>query len=227
MSEAGTPVADAIPEVDSDQKYKLSLKVDIQNVGPCRKHVRVSVPRQDIDHFSEEAVKEIVETAAVPGFRKGRVPASLAQKRFKTEISNSVRQRVLMQSLEQLAEDNTLDPINEPDFDIESLTIPEQGDFEYEFDVEVRPDFELPKYDGLTIQRPSREVSEADVDAYLDRFRAQYATNDSHDGPAEANDFVVASVEFTREGTPLPQNLVSRTSAEADCPVPRCRNSGL
>lgn len=203
MSDTGTPVADAAPEVDSAEKYKLSLKVDIENVGPCKKHVRVTVPRVDIDHFSDEAVKEIVETASVPGFRKGRVPAALAQKRFKTEISNSVRQRVLMQSLEQLAEENTLDPINEPDFDIESLTIPEQGDFEYEFDVEVRPSFDLPEYKGLKIKRPIREVTETDIDSYLEQFCNQYATNESHDGPAEANDFVVAAVEFTREGAPF------------------------
>ncbi len=203
MSEAETPVADAVTEAADDQKYKLSLKVEIQNVGPCRKHVRVTVPRFDIDHFSGEALKEIVNTAAVPGFRKGRVPASLAQKRFKSDISNSVRQRVLMQSLEQLADENTLDPINEPDFDIESLTIPDEGDFEYEFDVEVRPDFELPQYSGLTIQRPIREVSDKDVDAYLNRFLAQYSVNESHNGPAEANDFVVAAVEFTRDGVPF------------------------
>lgn len=197
MSDTETPVADV------DQKYKLSLKVDIQNVGPCRKHVRVTVPRTDIDHFSEEALKEVVETAAVPGFRKGRVPATLAQKRFKSDISNSVRQRVLMQSLEQLAEENTLDPINEPDFDIESLTIPDQGDFEYEFDVEVRPSFDLPQYSGLTVQRPSRDVTDKDVDTYLDRFLAQYGENEPKDGPAEANDFVVAAVEFTRDGAPF------------------------
>ena len=80
MSEAETPVADSIPEADSEQKYKLSLKVDIENVGPCRKHVRVTVPRLDIDHFSDEAIKEIVDTAAVPGFRKGRVPANSGSK---------------------------------------------------------------------------------------------------------------------------------------------------
>lgn len=200
MSEAETPVADADAQTGVDQKYKLSLTVDIQNVGPCRKHVRVTVPRQDIDHFSEEALQEIVDTAAVPGFRKGRVPAGLAQKRFKSDIANSVRQRVLMQSLEQLADENTLDPINEPDFDIDSLVIPDQGDFQYEFDVEVRPDFEMPQYDGLKIQRATREVSEKDVDGYLDKFIAQYATMESHEGPAEANDFVVASVDFTRDG---------------------------
>lgn len=197
MSDTETPVADV------DQKYKLSLKVDIQNVGPCRKHVRVTVPRTDLEHFSEEALKEVVETAAVPGFRKGRVPAGLAQKRFKSDISNSVRQRVLMQSLEQLAEENTLDPINEPDFDIESLTIPDQGDFEYEFDVEVRPSFDLPQYSGLKIQRPSRDVTDKDVETYLGRFLAQYGENVAKEGPAEANDFVVAAVEFTRDGAPF------------------------
>jgi trigger factor len=203
VSDAETLVADPVSEAVVDLKYRLSLKVDIENVGPCRKHVRVTVPRTDIDHFSGEALQEIVKTAAVPGFRKGRVPATLAQKRFRDDIANSVRQRVLMQSLEQLAEENTLDPINEPDFDVDSLIIPEQGDFEYEFDVEVRPDFELPQYGGLTIQRPIREVTDANVDAYLNRFLSQYAVNVSHDGPAEANDFVVASVEFTRDGVPF------------------------
>ena len=203
MSEAESPVADPVSEAADDQKYKLSLKVDIQNVGPCRKHVRVTVPRSDIDHFSDQALEEIVQTVAVPGFRKGRVPASLAQKRFREDIASNVRQRILMQSLEQLAEENTLDPINEPNFDVESLVIPEEGDFEYEFDVEVRPDFELPKYDGMVIQRPIRDVSEVDVDNYLDRYLNQYAVYESHDGPAEPNDFVVAAVEFTKDGQPF------------------------
>lgn len=200
MSETETPVVD-VPE--ADPKYKLSLSVNIETVGPCRKHVRVTVPRSDIDHFWNESTKEIVETVAVPGFRKGRVPASLAQKKFKKDIADSVRQRVLVQSLEQLAEENELDPINEPDFEIESLKIPDEGDFSYEFDVEVRPEFELPNYEGLKIERPLREITDADVDRYVERFRSEYANSVSHDGPAEANDFVVAAVEFTRDGAPF------------------------
>ncbi|HEY0980712.1 MULTISPECIES: trigger factor [unclassified Schlesneria] len=203
MSEAESPVADPVSEATEDLKYRLSLKVDIQNIGPCRKHVRVTVPRSDIDHFSGEALEEVVKTVAVPGFRKGRVPASLAAKRFREDIANSVRQRILMQSLEQLAEENTLDPINEPSFDVDSLVIPEEGDFEYEFDVEVRPDFELPKYEGLVIQRHVREVGDADVDVYLNRYLSQYAVYETHEGAAEANDVVVAAVEFTKDGQPF------------------------
>lgn len=203
MTEAETAVADVGTEGVESPRYRLAIEVDIQNVGPCKKHVRVKVPRVDIDHFVTEAVQEIVQTASVPGFRPGRVPAALAKSRFRDEIADSVRQRVLMSSLEQLADENSLDPINEPDFDVESLRIPEEGDFEYEFDVEVRPEFEMPNYGGLKIQRPVREVSEEDVTSYLNRFVSQYGTLVSHDGPAESGDYVTAEVEFRRNGEPF------------------------
>ena len=73
----------AVATVDAPEaKYKMSLTVDIQDVGPCRKHVRVKVAREDIDHFRKEAAAEVSETAAVPGFRVGHVPASLIERRF-------------------------------------------------------------------------------------------------------------------------------------------------
>jgi len=203
VTEAETAVADVGTEGVESPRYRLAIEVDIQNVGPCKKHVRVKVPRIDIDHFSTEAIQEVIQNASVPGFRPGRVPVALAKSRFRDEIADSVRQRVLMSSLEQLADENSLDPINEPDFDVESLRIPDEGDFEYEFDVEVRPEFEMPNYGGLKIQRPVREVSEDDVTNYLNRFVSQYGTLVTHDGPAEAGDYVTAEVEFRRNGEPF------------------------
>ena len=190
-------------EGEEQKKYKLSLDVDIKNVGPCRKHVRVKIPRQDLDHFRDEALKEVSDTAVVPGFRAGHVPAALIQRRFKKEIGSQVRQQVLLASLEQMAEDHALDPINEPDFDVDSLVLPDDGDFEYEFDVEVRPEFELPNYSGLKIKRPVKDLSEADVDAYLLKFLAQYGTLVDKDGPAEPGDYVELDFHFQHRGEPL------------------------
>lgn len=187
----------------TEAKYKMSLQVGIDNVGPCRKHVRVKVPQQDIDHFRDEALAEVADTAAVPGFRVGKVPSELVKRRFKKEIGDQVRQRVLLTSLEQLAEDNKLDPINEPNFDIDSLVLPDDGDFEYEFDVEVRPDFDLPNYTGLNINRPVKEISDDDVAAYQVKFLAQYGTLATKEEPAEPGDFVEVAIEFTQGETLL------------------------
>lgn len=183
--------------------YKMSLDVTIEDVGPCKKHIVVRIPRDDISHHYDEVVSKLIGEADVPGFRKGHVPKKLVERRFKKELSSDVKQRVLLESLEQISEEHDLNPINEPDIDIESLTFPEEGDFEYEFDVEVRPVFELPDYEGLTIERPTKETTDEDVERYLDQFLSQYGQLVPHAGAAAKGDHIVLSAEFARDGETL------------------------
>lgn len=184
-------------------EHKLALDVQIEKAGPCRKHVRVRVPRKDIEHFYEDALGELSGTAAVPGFRVGHVPRKLLEKRFRKEIGGQVKQKVLVASLQQVEDEHNLQPINEPDIDIETLEIPEQGDFAYEFDVEVRPEFDLPDYRGMKIERPNRETTDEDVTAYLRRFQSEYGEWETVDGPAEEGDAVQCAVEFRHGERPL------------------------
>ena len=193
---ADTAIADA-------EDYKLSLDVKIEDVGPCKKHVRMTVPRDDIDHFYSVAINELSGATEVPGFRKGHVPKKLVERRFKSEIASDVKQKILVGSLEQLSDESDLDPINEPNIDFENIEIPEEGDFEFEFDVEVRPDFDVPDYDGLKVERPVQAIGDEDVDAYLNKYLAQYGQLVPHDGAAEAGDFVNLSVEFFHNDQPL------------------------
>ena len=195
---AGTAVAE-----EAEAPFKMSLAVEIKSAGPCKKHVRVQIPRADLDHFYNQAVKDLVTSAAVPGFRPGHVPRKLVEKRFRKEVGDQVRQTVLMQSLQQLGEDFKLDAINEPDLDVETLVLPDEGDFSYEFDVEVRPEFELPNYSGLSIKRPMRAITDAEVEAYLEKYLAQFGQLIPHDGPAESGDYVLADLRFESNGEVL------------------------
>lgn len=188
---------------EEEHVHKLNLQVDIEDAGPCLKHVRVTIPRKDIEHYYEHAVEDLSDTAAVPGFRPGKVPKALVQKRFRDELKDKVKQQLLVESLEQVAEDNELDPINEPNLDVAALDIPEEGDFEYEFDVEVRPDFEVPDYTGLKIERPKVEVTDEQVEAYLDRFLSQYGQLTPHEGTAELGDHLTLKATFSHDGKTL------------------------
>src|SRR5690606_33895910 len=80
------------------------------------------------------------------------------------------------------------------------IEIPETGDFEYEFDVEVRPNFDLPNYKGLKIKRPSRTIETQDVDDYLAQFLEQYGKLVPVEAPAQAGDFVTVDIEVSRNG---------------------------
>jgi trigger factor len=199
----GATTSTAVADEPEDGAYKMSLKVDITVAGPCKKHVRVEVPREDLEYFYEDAVKEMVTSAAVPGFRTGHVPRKLVEKRFQKEVGSQVRQKVLMQSLQQLGEDYKLDAINEPDLDVEALDLPDEGNFVYEFDVEVRPEFELPNYAGLTIRRPVRVVTDEEVRNYIENYLAQFGQLVPHDGAAELNDYVLADLRFETAGKEL------------------------
>ncbi len=192
-----------VAEAEQAAESKMDLNVTIEDVGPCKKHVRVSVPRNSIDEVFSELLEEYAEKAEVPGFRTGNVPTSLVAKRFKSEISEQAKQRVLMASLEQLGEDSDLDPINEPNLDLESIEIPEEGDFEYEFDVEVRPSFDLPEYKGLKVERPNRETTDEEVDAYLEQFLEQYGSLTPVEAPAEEGDYVTVDIQAAYDGKTL------------------------
>jgi len=181
----------------------LDLNVEISEVGPCRKHVVVTVSEKDIFTIRGESIDELLETTEVPGFRIGRAPRGLLEKRFREEILGQVKQKVLLQSLDQLSEDKSIDPINQPEIDVESLDIPDSGDFRYEFDVEVRPRFDLPDYASFTIKRPSGEVSDEESDAFRTQFLASHAERIRVDHPARKGDFVVCSIVFRHEGRVL------------------------
>lgn len=182
------------------QTYKLSLEVKVEKTGPCKRHVSVKVPRIDLDFYYNAAVKDLVKNAAVPGFRAGHVPRKLVEKRFKKDVADHVRQQILVDSLEQLAAEYDLDAINEPDLKVADLILPETGDFEYEFNVEVRPEFDLPDYKGLTIKRPVRTFGEDDVDNYLKRLLSSFAPMSPVDRPAASGDAVNVDITIQYKG---------------------------
>ena len=150
----------AVPE-------KLSQTVEIFDVGPCKKHVKVTVDRAAINtRFAEKYDQLMVEhPTQIPGFRLGKAPKKVVQKKFVKEVTAEVRQEVLMASLEQLADEAKLSPLSPPDLDPSKVLIPEDEDtpLVYEFDIEVRPEFELPDYKGVKLRRPMYAFTDADV----------------------------------------------------------------
>ncbi|MDA0591185.1 MAG: trigger factor [Planctomycetota bacterium] len=181
---------------DSAEEQRLSLTVEITDAGPCRKKIRVVVAEADIADLRDTAVNDFTGQAEVPGFRKGHVPRGLVESKFRRELGDELKQRVLVQSLEQLTMENNLDPIDEPDMDVESLEIPEHGDFEYSFEVEVRPEIDLPDFTTVTLKRATREITDEDVQQYIDRMLQDYGEKHDSDGAAKPGDIVAASVSF-------------------------------
>ncbi|MGE3820098.1 MAG: trigger factor [Isosphaeraceae bacterium] len=185
-------------------KTRLALEVDVTDVGPCKKHIKVAIARADVDRQFDDSLKEMSREAFVPGFRQGHAPRQLVQKRYRKEVANQVKSTLLMAALEQLDEDYKLNPITQPTLDVESIEVPDEGPIQFEMDVEVRPEFSLPTYKDLTVDRPVKTITDADVDTQFQRFLERYAQLvPKLEGGAVLGDFITADLKFHRDGQPL------------------------
>jgi trigger factor len=196
------------PEGEGDvekPKRRLDIGVNITDVGPCKKHLKITIPREEIDRQYEESLEALRKEAVVPGFRAGRAPRQLVVKRFKKQVSDQVKSTLLMSSLEQIDADFKLEPITQPQLDVQAIEIPDKGPLNFEMDVEVRPQFEVPAYAGLKVKRPVATLTDEHVEEQLTRFLEGHGSIvPKLEGTAEFGDYLTANLEFVRpDGEPL------------------------
>ena len=195
-----SPTEDGM-SAEAEPRTRLDLDVQISDVGPCKKHLKVSIPRSDVEKQFNESLGSMTKEAVVPGFRPGRAPRQLVEKRFRKQVAGQVKSTLLMASLEQLDDEHKLNPITQPDLDIDAIELPADGPMVFEMDVEVRPDFTLPAYKALTVESPTKTIEPADIDAQVKAFRERYAQMvPKFEGGAEVGDYLTANLTFHLEG---------------------------
>ena len=182
---------------------KLELTTDILTVSSCERRVKITVPQTEVERYFESEFNELEKTAYVPGFRAGKAPRKLVEKRFKKEVGDRVKNSLVVDSLHLVGENKEITPISEPDFDYASVILPDDGPFVFEYGIEVRPDFDLPNWKNLKIEKPVREFSKEDIDKAVDRVRASSGTLEPSLEPATPGDYIVTKLTFVYEGTVL------------------------
>ena len=191
----------------AEETKKFNQKVDISDVGPCKKHVKVTIDRSVIDARLDEKFSDLmVKTPTqIPGFRVGKAPKQVVRRKFSKEVASEVRTEVLMASLEQLAEENTLSPLSSPELDPTKVLLPEKDGepMVYEFDIEVRPEFDLPEYRNLKLRKPTYTFTDADVEKEKRKLLERAGTIVPKEGTVALDDIITTSIVLENEGKEL------------------------
>jgi trigger factor len=178
----------------------------VEKLSPTRVKLHITVSPEELKPSIAHAYEHIAQDVQIPGFRKGKVPAPIIDQRIgrvavlehavSEGLDGFYREAVAANELRVLgrpAAEVTEWP-NEKDF---------SGDLEVEVEVDVRPDFELPDFEGTTIEVEATEVDEAAIDAELDRLRARFGTLVTVDRPAATGDFVELDLIATIDGAEI------------------------
>lgn len=169
------------------------MKSELTDISATQKTLTIEIPSEVVDAEIDRIARGYTRQARIPGFRPGKVPASIVKQRFRDQIFHEVMHGLIPRAVEEVLQERGIEPVDTPD--IRDVALREGRPLTFTASVETVPPFDPGDLSTLTATRPSAAVSEEAVDAALQRLReraARYEPVDSR--PAASGDTVVADI---------------------------------
>ncbi len=170
----------------------MSVVIAFEDAGPCRKQLTIEVPAPAVEAELGRVIKDWTRQAKIPGFRKGKAPASMIRSRFKTEIEQEVTERLVPRYWRQAEAEKSLDPLLAPEFSELKLEPGEPMTFFAE--VETRPLIDLQLEPEVVLPTGDSTPTAEEIDEAIDEARRQHANWHDVDRAAAIGDRVLGTI---------------------------------
>jgi trigger factor len=172
----------------------------VEKISPTRVKLNITVTPEELKPSIDHAYQHIAEDVNIPGFRKGKVPPPIIDQRVgRSEVLNHAVNEGLDKFYRDAAEEEKVRPLGRPAADITKWPSVDDfsGNLEVSVEVDIRPEFEIPNYEGLKLEVDPVAVSPDDVEAELENLRSRFGTLVTVDRPATSGDFVQLDLTAT------------------------------
>lgn len=164
------------------------MSFNIETTQGLERRVTLTVPAETVEQAVREELKRVAKNARVDGFRKGKVPPHIIEKRFGASVRQDVLGDLLQKHFFNVLVESKVNLAGRPTFNVEQF---EAGkDLVFTATFEVYPEVELKGLDQIKVEKPVVEITEADIDKMVDVLRKQQATWEETQEPAKADDRV-------------------------------------
>ena len=150
------------------------MKVEVEEVSPVIRRLNIEIPAEQVDDEIEEQYKEVQSKAQVPGFRPGKVPRKILERRFWKQIHELAMEELVKHSLEPAMSRKDIQPLVEPVID-PSEVVPGEP-YKYSVHIEVKPQIDPDNYKGVTVTHKDEEVSDEDVERSIASVQESVST---------------------------------------------------
>ncbi len=178
------------------------MKSDLETLNPTRVRLTVEVPFDELKTSLDAAYRKIGSQVTIPGFRKGKVPPRVIDQRFgRGVVLEEAVNEALPKFYGQAVEENEVQVLGQPEVDVTEF---EDGQhLKFTAEVDVRPQFDLPDYEGIEVTVDDAEVTDADIDDQLRGLQERFATLTGVDRAAADGDFVSIDLSAAVDGEPV------------------------
>lgn len=162
--------------------------VKITDIGPCLKKISIEIPAEAVNDQVGTSLDTVLGETELPGFRKGRAPKRLVEKRFGSTIRREAKNQLVAQAYTEAIEEHKLRVIGDPTSEmLAKLDIEDGKPLSFDLEVEVLPEFELPNLEGIDVKKPVLEVSDEMVQKEVDRLLLNEGRLEPKDKPGKGD----------------------------------------
>ncbi len=182
--------------------YELS----IEEAGPARKRITISVPADTISSKLQESMGTLRNQTSIPGFRKGKVPSHIIEKRFGESIRSEAKNELISDAWKKAIDEYELKPLGEPEpvGSPEDIVLEEGKPLTFSLEVEVMPEFELPTFDDIKLTKPVVDVTDEHIAEEIERQKIRHGNLEDVDGKATEGDFLIGPAVVHLDGKEEP-----------------------
>jgi trigger factor len=175
------------------------VKTDVEELSPTRVRLSVEVSFEELKPSLDKAYKEVAQQARIPGFRPGKVPPRVIDMRIgRGAVLTEAVNDALPEFYSKAVQDADVFALGQPDVEITQLD--DGKEFTFTAEVEVRPKFELPDFSALSVTVDNAEVTDEDVDEYLNNLRERFASLKTAQRAAEVGDYTTIDLSASVDG---------------------------
>ena len=173
----------------------LQLEVDTSTATIAK--VAITVPADEFQKEVQSGLRHVSQHMNMKGFRPGKVPIAVLEKKFGDGVRRDVKEGFVQRGYGQAVEEHKLKPMAHPRLNPAEMDLAEDGSFVVEFEVPLRPEFDLPNYRGLSITSELEPVMDEQLDTTIDEIREQQSTPEAAgDDGIDEKGFVIANLAF-------------------------------
>ncbi|MCZ6513312.1 MAG: trigger factor [Nitrospinae bacterium] len=178
------------------------MKCEVEEIDACNRKLTIEIPLGDYQSRLKAYYQKLGREVKVPGFRPGKVPASMLEKRFGPEVKQEVLTQMVSDSINQGIQDNKLRAMGEPS--VVEIQAEEGTDISVTANVEVLPSIEVNDYKNMEIHLKIPKVTDEDVDRMIEAYRQQKAkTVQVTDRASQKDDLIKIDFDCSVDGQPI------------------------
>jgi trigger factor len=179
------------------------MKIDIDELGPVQRKVRVELPAETVAGEFSRAYKNLGQRVRVKGFRAGKIPRIILQGIYGDEVKGEVRSHLVEESLGEIIKDRGLQIVSRPE--VEANELAEDGSFSFSAVFEIKPEIDARDYLGVEVERVRLSITDSQVEEALRRLQEGHARLEPVEGreTVRKGDFVTLDFEGSIAGKPF------------------------